>query len=428
MQLDQLYKSFGASSGVSIDTRSLIPGQIFFAIPGERFDGHNYVDAAIDAGASLVVVQKGEALRGDKTLLVEDTVFALQELARMYRKRFEVPVVGLTGSNGKTTTKELLTAVLSKKYKVHATPGNLNNHLGVPLSILAADPESEILVIEMGANHVGEIAFLSSICDPDYGLITNIGYAHIEGFGSYEGVIQAKTELYKHLHIKNGLIFYNASDEVLSNNLPDKAKAQEYDEDLGFNLSDLSLEVKRKTDKEFSSTHLYGAYNAQNIQAAWTVGKYFEVPDTDMLSAFSEYQPKMNRSEIREVGSVTYIMDAYNANPTSMEHSIQSFKELDTQKKKVLILGDMKELGPNEGTYHAEILDFVLSHRWHQILLVGKIFSEVGNGHQEVTCFDNTEALDAFLESSKSELEDSICLMKASRSIGLERIKMLLGN
>lgn len=425
MEVDQLYNSFKESTGVSIDTRSLVEGQIFFAIQGDKFDGHDYVDKALEAGACLVVVQKKSCMRDTRTLLVEDTIQSLQALARTYRQSFEVPVIGLTGSNGKTTTKELLTAVLSQKYKVHATRGNLNNHLGVPLSILAADSSSEILVIEMGANHVGEIEFLCGIAQPSHGLITNIGYAHIEGFGSFEGIIQGKTELYNHLRHNSGTIFYNPLDDILVDNLLEGDNRIKYSSDLEFSLSDLSLELRRNKDEAFLSTKLYGEYNATNLQAAWTLGKFFEVEEQDILTALTEYSPTMNRSEIREVGTMTFIMDAYNANPTSMENSIKSFVNLDTKKKKVLILGDMKELGAEEKVYHTELLNLVQSYAWHRVYLVGKIFSSVGKDYPSVLCFDTTIDLEKNLNSNKAELQECICLLKASRSIGLEKIRML---
>lgn len=423
--MDQLYKRFLASAGVSIDTRSLRPGEIFFALSGEKFDGHDYVDKAIESGASYVVVEKENGSWAHHAIVVEDSVQALQELARVYRQSFKVPVIGLTGSNGKTTTKELLTAVLSQKYKVHATRGNLNNHLGVPLSILAADAESEILVIEMGANHIGEIEFLCGIAQPDYGLITNIGHAHIEGFGSYEGVIKAKTELYQHLDKNKGIIFYNASDEVLVSNLPATAHVVKYDNCLEFRFTELSVDMRITLQDDFISTNLYGAYNATNLQAAYTLGRYFEVEDSAILKALAEYEPKMNRSEIRKVGTTTFIMDAYNANPTSMENSIASFNNLKTDKKKVLILGDMKELGSQAAEYHQMILDQVLKHEWHYIILVGGIFSSVGGQHSRISCYDTTADLDEALQSSSIVLENCLCLLKASRSIGLEKIRML---
>ena len=427
MLMDRLYQNFLESSGVSIDSRTLKPGQIFFAIPGDNFDGHKYVDKALDSGASLAVIEKPEYAQSSRTVLVDDSIKALQDLARRYRASLDMPVIGLTGSNGKTTTKELLHVALATKFKVHSTKGNLNNHLGVPLSLLAADSSSEILVIEMGANHIGEIELLSDLARPTCGLITNIGHAHIEGFGSFEGVIEAKTELYRFLSQNDGLIFYNEEDKTLADNIPTGSQTVLYDSELEFRMEGLCLEFK-KGNRDFLRSALYGGYNKHNVLAAWTVASYFNCKDDEMLEALAAYTPRMNRSEIRELGSTTFIMDAYNANPTSMKESIDSFRKLDSDKEKVLVLGDMKELGLDSPLYHKRILDSLEGENWKSVVLVGEIFYKLGQGSTQFKSYRTVDELNQSGDDFEKDLKGAIVLLKASRSIGLEKIRMLSEN
>ena len=424
--MEQLYQKFLASAGVSIDSRRLTDGQLFFALRGENFDGHDYVAAALDSGASHVIIDDADYQDGDRTIMVSDVLESLQLLAYHHRCQFDIPVIGLTGSNGKTTTKELLKAVLDKKFKVHCTRGNLNNHLGVPLTILEASKDSEIMIIEMGANHIGEIEALCKISMPNHGLITNIGYAHIEGFGSYNGVVAAKTELYRHLSDYGCHIFYNPEDKVLVDNLPQNASVTAYGRDIELGTRQgISLEFRITGDERFIQTKLFGSYNLANISAARTVGKYFGVADRDIITALTDYTPANNRSQIIEVGDVRLIMDAYNANPSSMLLSIESFIAMKTDRAKVLILGDMKELGDDAISMHRDILALVDASDWADVILVGPIFGQARMADQ-YSHYPSTEDLARDKAQLANRLKDKVVLLKASRSIGLEQIETLL--
>ena len=372
MSTADLYNLYLKSSGVEIDSRLIKSDKLFFALKGERVDGHQYVESLIAKENVYAVIDNNNFYINEKTILVENVLNCLQELSTYHRQRFSIPVIAITGSNGKTTTKELVQAALSQKYKVHATKGNYNNHLGVPLTLLAAPLDTEIMIIEMGANHIGDIDELCKIAFPNYGLITNIGYAHIEGFGSFEGVIQTKTELYRFIEKNGGAVFYNGEDNVLSENLPPKIDSTKYPcKDLVIEDNGLSLKLTYKELEEYNSL-LYGIYNATNIQAAFAIGRKFDVPASMILMAIEEYIPEMNRSQIKKIGTTTFLMDAYNANPSSMKLSIQSFGKIKTNLKKVLILGDMKELGKDEIEFHEEVLDITSTLSWHQIYIVGE--------------------------------------------------------
>ncbi len=423
--MEQLYQIYLASTGVSIDSRRLTDGQLFFAIRGDNFDGHDYVSAALDSGASHAIIDDAKYQDGDRTILVPAVLESLQLLAYHHRCQFDIPVIGLTGSNGKTTTKELLKVVLDQKFKVHCTRGNLNNHLGVPLTILEASLDSEILIVEMGANHIGEIEALCKIAMPNHGLITNIGYAHIEGFGSYNGVVTAKTELYRHLSDYGGHIFYNPSDKVLVDNIPHNASVTAYglDIELGTGHSE-SLEFRIVGDERVNQTKLFGSYNLTNISAARTVGKYFGIADRDIITAVTAYTPANNRSQIREVGDVRLIMDAYNANPSSMLLSIESFTAMKTDRGKVLILGDMNELGDDAISMHRDILALVAKSNWADVILVGPIFGQARKADQ-YSYYPNTANLARDKAQLANRLKDKVVLLKASRSIGLEQIETL---
>ncbi len=421
MDMAKLYKAFLKSNGVSIDSRSISKGQMFFAITGDRFDGHRFIDDVIEKGASLVIIHDKAYDRGDKTFLVEDTLRCLQDLAHHHRMQLDVPVIGITGSNGKTTTKELIHAVLSKKYKVHTTKGNYNNHIGVPLTLLSADIDSEMLIIEMGANHLLEIDQLCHIAAPNYGLITNVGLAHVEGFGSYENIIIGKTEMYRYIAKVNGCIFYNDEDQVLSKKLPEDTKCVPYlVSDIEFLYSNPTLAFKDTDMDEVYSTKLFGIYNQTNVEAAITLGRYFKVLDEDIFQAIESYTPNMNRSQLIRKGDITYIKDAYNANPNSMKLSIKSLMNFGTQPK-VLVLGDMMELGDDKLILHRDMLRYIANYTWKKVLLVGPIFAEANKDFDYVS-YDNIGELKKDYSSLISEWADSTVLLKGSRSMKIESL------
>lgn len=426
--MDKLLEHFLGSAGVSIDSRTILADEIFFAIKGENFDGHAYVNDVLQKGAKLAVIDDSQYVVEGKTHLVPSVLRSLQDLAHAYRLKLDVPVLAITGSNGKTTTKELIHAALSTHYNVHTTAGNLNNHLGVPLTILSATEQTEILVAEMGANHIGEIADLCKIADPDCGLITNIGHAHIEGFGSYGGVIQAKTELYRYLAERKRLIFHNDKDDVLVEHLPKDSSVLSYPSDqVSFYTEGMRVGFRLNKYPNKYLTRLTGEYNYSNILAALTVGEYFQVDTKMSCRAISSYSPRMNRSEIVElVGGYTLILDAYNANPSSMRAALDSLAGLQTDKKKAIILGDMKELGPEEENLHKEILDHSSAQESLEIIVIGELFHKVGSSMEGVHSYENFEAFTDDIDKVKPLLQEKITLIKASRSSKLERIKDLL--
>ena len=425
MDIQRLHKFFLDSTGVNTDSRSIQPGQLFFALKGENFDGHKFVPEVLRKGASTVVVSRNE-FDPEKSFAVADTLVALQELAKFHRRQLGIPVIGITGSNGKTTTKELLTQVLNLKYRVHATPGNFNNHIGVPLTILGAGADTELLIVEMGANHIGEIATLCEISEPDYGLITSIGKAHIEGFGSFEGIIQGKTELYRSIRSRNKLLFYDNENKILISQLPDGVRAVPYLDELEFDSESFLLALGQVSDtsRPYRQTALVGNYNATNIRAAMTVGKHFGIPLETMISAICAYQPKNNRSQVIEKQDVTLVMDAYNANPTSMQASIKSLAETVRKRDKVLFLGDMKELGPESIALHKKVLDFAEQYEWKSIVLVGPDFASA-DATSKYPHYEDMEALSKSRKEILTMTKGAVCLIKASRSLRLEKIEAL---
>ncbi len=426
MDIRELYDIYTKNGyKVTTDSRQVEPGAIFFGLRGERFDGNAFASQALENGAALAVVDNPEYHLPGKTVLVDDALKTLQELAGFHRKKLGIPIVGLTGTAGKTTTKELIKAVLAKKYKTFGTTGNLNNHIGVPLTLLQITPGYEIAVIEMGASIPGDIELLCNIADPDYGLITNIGTAHLEGFGSREVLIQTKTALYRHLKAKDGLIFVNRDDDLLMN-LADHdrlhtygtaTEADTYGRSLGLNPF-LSVEFRDKTGRmQRIDTRLFGEYNLYNVLAAVAVGQYFEVDDKDIAGAIAQYEPKNNRSQLSRTDKNTLILDLYNANPTSMSQALESFAKLDVPDK-VLILGDMLELGEIELQEHKKILELARSLGFNRIYLVGEIFGKVNDG--QYPHFRTSDELRDYLK--QHPLRDSYILLKASRGIRLEKV------
>lgn len=421
MDIDKIHELYLESEGVSTDSRSIKEGQVFFALKGDRFDGHKYVDEVLSRGASYAVIDNAAYSNLDNTILVDDVLTTLQALANFHRQQFNIPVLGITGSNGKTTTKELCYQVLSKKYNVLSTQGNFNNHIGVPLTLLNANKDHDFFIIEMGANKIGDIKELCVIANPNYGLITNIGRAHIEGFGSVEGIIEGKTELYRHLKSNGGIIFCDQDDRVLKSNLPSNTPVVSYEvADLEFLYNEPTLAFIDLESGEKYSTHLFGMYNQNNIETAVSVGRFFKVLDEDIFEAVESYQPNMNRSEILKYNGLTIIKDAYNANPSSMKLSIKSMMNYAGQSK-ILILGDMKELGDEKVIMHQEILDYLSEYKWKDIFLVGPIFKEAALNRQ-FKCYDTVDALKSNIEDFSSFEKGSIILLKGSRSMQLEQL------
>jgi UDP-N-acetylmuramoyl-tripeptide--D-alanyl-D-alanine ligase len=416
--LQELYNRFMECQGVSTDSRTVKEGDIFFALNGENFNGNSFAVAALNNGARYAVIDDISFQLDKRFLLVDNSLDALQQIAAHHRMQFRGPLIALTGSNGKTTTKELINRVLSAKYTVHATRGNLNNHIGVPLSLLGLKNDTEIAVIEMGANHSGEIAALCKIARPSHGLITNIGKAHLEGFGSYEGVIKAKTELYEYLKISDGLAFVNADDKLLMNKSAELRRIT-YGSD-----ADVIARITRKKPMlaiEWSrhqiQSQLYGSYNFQNLSTAICVGKTFEVADEDIIKAIESYIPDNSRSQLIIKGSNTIYLDAYNANPTSMLLAIEDFATQEAGNK-VLILGDMLELGNEAEEEHTKLLSYVKNHFDH-LFLVGPEMMKAAKEHG-MSAFTNTDAAADHLRDHP--ISNAHILIKGSRGIALERL------
>ena len=432
MTVSELYSLFLKHPVITTDSRNCPPNSLFFALKGEKFNGHDFIRNALQAGCSYAVVDNVDMAANKKVIVVDSVLCALQQLAQIHRKNLRTPVISITGTNGKTTTKELVAAVLSQKFNVLYTLGNLNNHIGVPLTILRLTRDHEMAVIEMGANHPGEIAKLSTITCPNYGLITNIGYAHLEGFGSLEGVLKSKGELYDYLRITNGTVFIHRDNNFLTsiakgiNNLMyygDLELCQKKNEPscIGGKITNLnpclSFTWQCASDKNYIiNTNLVGGYNLWNALAAIAVGVYFDVPHEKINKAIEEYKPTNNRSQLLKTKYNELIIDAYNANPSSMRVAIENFATISSDSKSV-ILGDMLELGEKSQELHAAIIKQIEGYKFEKVLLCGEQFSNVG---QQYDCFPTVEKLCEYLESKP--LLSHYILIKGSRGIQLERI------
>jgi len=426
MNTDQIYSLFKNSAGVNIDSRSIKKNEIFFAIWGDKFNGNKYAASALEKGALCAVIDDPE-FEVDGTILVDDAFLELQALALHHRKVLNVPTLAITGTNGKTTTKELVSLVLSKRKKVHFTKGNLNNQFGIPLTILSAPFDTEMMVIEMGASHIGEIKANCNIVRPDSGIITNIGIAHLEGFGSFEGIIRAKTELYEYLQKTNGLALYNDLNPLLAEKVSDTAViAVPYSCPVGIDLnieaqeSDIFLKLKAVYDEnEYTiNTNLFGHYNIENIKAAIVTGLLFDIPMEEIISAIEEYNPENNRSQVKNTGKNVIICDSYNANPSSMTTALRSFSKLKGDKKAV-ILGDMLELSEESEEKHFKVLREIGYMNPENVFLVGQIFGNVA-ANSGYTLFKDVKNLHDYL--IEKELKDFTILIKGSRGIGLEKL------
>ncbi|AYB30822.1 UDP-N-acetylmuramoyl-tripeptide--D-alanyl-D-alanine ligase [Chryseolinea soli] len=423
MEIEKLYALYRQSGKVSTDTRKIAAGSIFFALKGDKFNANTFAQQALDNGAAYAVLDEKEYAVNDRCIVVDDVLATLQKLARHHRDQLTIPVIGLTGSNGKTTSKELLNAVLSKKFKTYATVGNLNNHIGVPLTLLSIDASVEMAVVEMGANHLGEIALLCSIANPTHGFITNIGRAHIGMFGGFENIVRAKSELYQHLLTHNGTVFINSQNEILANMakrfkapLFYPAKGDYYEATLMG--ADPFVKIKAENGEDVL-THLIGAYNFENIAAALCIGKYFQVPAALANQAVAEYLPGNMRSQMIQKETNTVILDAYNANPSSMQVALENLAAMKAPHKMV-ILGDMFELGEEAEKEHRLIGQLAQKLGFDKVYLCGTLMKAAKEAFPGAILFENKSLLVEALK--KDPPQNATILVKASRGIGLETI------
>ena len=422
MKIETLHQKFKESNSVSTDTRKLPKDCIYFALKGDNFDGNKFVSQAFEGGAKYCVVDNESAVINEMCILVDDVLNTLQQLATYHRDRIGIPIISLTGSNGKTTTKELIYSVLSTQYKVKATLGNLNNHIGVPLTLLRFTRDLDFGIVEMGANHQKEIEFLSSITKPDYGLITNFGKAHLEGFGSVEGVIKGKSELYDYLRTNDKTAFINTDDQKQMKQIGDYSKVSTFGtsskNDCVVKFKNANPLVSLKYDSSDINSQLIGDYNYGNIAVAVAIGQHFKVSTKNIKKAIEGYQPDNNRSEIIHKESNKIILDAYNANPTSMLAALKNLKQLDSSNK-YLFLGDMFELGDEAENEHQEIVDYVEANFENNIYLIGENFFKTKT-RKTTLKFLNFE--DMKIKFRALKMKDATLLIKGSRGMALERI------
>lgn len=458
MTIEQLYQHYLGTHTVTTDSRAITPGCIFFAFAGATFDGNQFASTAIEQGAAISIVSDPTVADGERVILVDDVLKTLQQLALHHRKQLHIPVIGITGTNGKTTTKELVHAVLSKRFRTHATQGNFNNHLGVPLTLLGISEACEIAIVEMGANHPGEIADLCDIALPTHGLITNVGRAHLEGFGDFEGVVRTKTELYRHLAHHQGTLFVNADNERLTleaeklATIPDmpspvpgyipgtpalttenigQTPASTYT--YGSNADAivrgtfidsapyLRLYFENGDNVYNIQTHLLGAYNFDNAMAAISIGLYFGVDPFDIKEALEQYEPSNRRSQFKQTENNTLYLDCYNANPSSMDVAIRNFEQIEAEHKTV-ILGGMKELGSESEAEHKKIVDLLTACHFERIMLIGDEFPATDD--HRITHFPTTE--ETLSELERNPIKQATILLKGSNSNKLWTLEQVL--
>ncbi len=422
--IENLHKIFIEYPVICTDTRKITENCIFFCLKGERFDANTFAQQALVSGAAYVVIDNANYYKDAQTILVKNVLETLQQLAKFHRTFLGIPIISLTGSNGKTTTKELIHAVLSKKFTTKATIGNLNNHIGVPLTLLSFNETTEIGIVEMGANHQKEIDFLCQIALPDYGYITNFGKAHLEGFGGIEGVIKGKSELYNYLSKQSKIAFVNDDDPIQV----DKSKGikqftfsrKNKKANVIFQNVESTNFAKTKIGQTVINSNLLGSYNVDNINAAITIGKYFDIKNSLIKEAIEEYTPSNNRSQLLHLKGNEIVLDCYNANPSSMEVAIKNFMQLD-KSNKWLILGDMFELGNESQNEHAKIIELVTADKNIKVVFIGKyFFKNKIDTEKQISFFEN---LDDFQKSTNTNHFQNKCiLIKGSRGMALERI------
>ncbi|MDX1652750.1 MAG: UDP-N-acetylmuramoyl-tripeptide--D-alanyl-D-alanine ligase [Brumimicrobium sp.] len=429
--MQSLFDLFYKCSGVSTDSRNIEKDNLYIALKGDNFDGNTFAPEAIKKGAKYAIVDNPDYADNVKIFSVNNGLKFLQELANHHRKKFNIPVIGITGSNGKTTTKELIASVLSQKFETLYTQGNLNNHIGVPLTLLRLNNTYDIAVIEMGANKLHDIEELTEIAQPTHGIITNIGYAHIEGFGSPEGVLRTKKEMYDSVSTVGGTLFYNEDDETLKKILPSNTELISYgtidQAAVQGKLIELGPEVKLKWwKKNYESpvieTKIIGKYNFYNMLAAICIGDYFELQPGEINKGIETYEPRNNRSQIQRTERNTLILDAYNANPTSVRSALESFGMMNHENK-FFVLGDMLELGEESQRFHEEIIALTVTLGL-QGIFVGKIYKNISINNNAVRAFINTEEAKEFLKTAQPK--NNLILLKGSRGIGLEKLSSVL--
>ena len=417
MLTSELYNYFKESNSVSTDTRSIKKGSIFFALKGDNFDGNKFAEQAIKDGAIYAVIDDN-SLSHPKFLKVKDSLESLQELAKLFRsKLLKTKIIALTGSNGKTTTKELITEVLKTKFKISSTLGNLNNHIGVPLTLLKIDPLADFAVIEMGANHINEIKFLTELVNPDFGLITNFGKAHLEGFGNLQGVIKGKSELYDFLISNNKTAFINNDDEIQKKYIGKKISFGKSDQN-NYKFEEVlnGMYSGLKFKDQLLNSKLTGNYNFNNIAFATLIGLHFNIPISEIKKSISEYNPINNRSQIIEINNKSIVLDAYNANPSSMSSSVQSFNKLNGSK--TILLGDMFELGKESEKEHFDLISLCIRNKYENIFLIGLEFFKHKNNF-DIPFFYKTkkELINHF---KKTPITSKHILIKGSRGMKME--------
>ncbi len=433
----KLYDVFLKYPTICTDSRNTIPNSIFFALQGDNFNANAYALSALEKGCRFAVIDDKKYAIDERFIVVENVLDSLQTLATFHRKQLGLTVIGITGTNGKTTTKELISSVLKEKYTIHFTQGNLNNHIGVPLTLLQLKKEHEIAVVEMGANHIGEIETLSRIAQPDFGIITNVGKAHLEGFGSLEGVMKAKGELYQYLEKTEGKIFVNSGNENLLNMLQ-KAKITQKEQIVSYQINHnlennivvgtissntpfIAVECENLSGKFLVNTQLIGDYNCENILAAVASRAYFDLSNKQIKASLEQYKPQNNRSQFVKTDRNRLIIDAYNANPTSMKAAIENFSTVPAENK-LFVIGDMLELGDDATLEHQNIIELLLKKGIKNGFLVGKQFKLTT--HHTFQTFETIEELERYIENRP--IENQFILIKGSRGIQLEKIVPLL--
>ena len=427
MSIIDLYDLFIHNPQITTDSRNCPKGSIFFALKGDKFDGNQYAGKALASGCVYAVIDNPDYYIGERTILVDNVLKTLQQLAHHHRKVLGLPIIGITGTNGKTTTKELLAAVLSTKFNLLYTEGNFNNHIGVPLTLLRLTHDHEMAVIEMGASHPGDIKELVDIVHPNYGIITNVGRAHLEGFGSFEGVIRTKGELYDYIRRSKGKIFIKKENEYLQSIAKGIEQITYGNGDDAFASGQvvscdpfLVFNWKQQGKLHTVETHMIGSYNLDNVLAAGAVGRFFKIPAERISRAIAAYEPTNNRSQFKKTENNELIIDAYNANPSSMKVALDNFITMPVQPK-AIILGDMRELGPTSDELHAEVVEQIKKGQFDKVFLCGEHFSKVG---KEFSPFATTEAM--VEELRKQPLKGYHILIKGSHSMGLEKLADIL--
>ena len=427
MIIIDVYDLFIHNPQITTDSRNCPKGSIFFALKGDKFDGNQYAGKALASGCVYAVIDNPDYYIGERTILVDNVLKTLQQVAHHHRKVLGLPIIGITGTNGKTTTKELLAAVLSTKFNLLYTEGNFNNHIGVPLTLLRLTHDHEMAVIEMGASHPGDIKELVDIVHPNYGIITNVGRAHLEGFGSFEGVIRTKGELYDYIRRSKGKIFIKKENEYLQSIAKGIEQITYGNGDDAFASGQvvscdpfLVFNWKQQGKLHTVETHMIGSYNLDNVLAAVAVGRFFKIPAERISRAIAAYEPTNNRSQFKKTDNNELIIDAYNANPSSMKVALDNFITMPVQPK-AIILGDMRELGPTSDELHAEVVEQIKKGQFDKVFLCGEHFSKVG---KEFSPFATTEAM--VEELRKQPLKGYHILIKGSHSMGLEKLADIL--